>query len=56
MALRGDREISELIAQGRFFDLLQNQKVLDAANDPAVKQQVKKFDLQAALDYALERN
>jgi uncharacterized membrane protein required for colicin V production len=54
-ALRNDPEISELITQGRFLDLLQNQKIRDAANDSAVVKKVKNFDLQAALDYALKR-
>ena len=56
MTLRDDPEIAGLISQGRFFDLLQNQKILDAANDPSVLQRVKNFDLSAALDYALKRD
>ncbi len=55
VALRDDPEISEMIAQGRFVDLLQNDKVLRAANDPALIEQIKKFDLNAALDYAVEQ-
>lgn len=55
-ALRNDPEVSDLITQGRFFDLLQNQKIRDAANDPEVVAKVKHFDLQAALDYALKRD
>jgi hypothetical protein len=51
-ALRDDPEIADLVARGRFFDLLQNQKILDAANDPQLVQQIKKFDFQRALDYA----
>ena len=53
--LRNDPEIAELIAQGRFLDLLQNEKIRAAANDPAVQERVKRFDLQGALDYALKR-
>lgn len=53
VALRNDPEISQMIAQGRFFDLLQNKKVIDAANDPTVVEDLKKFDLQKALDYAM---
>jgi uncharacterized membrane protein required for colicin V production len=52
VALRNDPEISELIAQRRFLDLLQNQRIIDAANDPALADRIKKFDLQRALDYA----
>jgi uncharacterized membrane protein required for colicin V production len=54
VALLNDREISEMIAQGRLVDLLQNQKIIDAANDPAIIEQIKKFDLQRALDYAVQ--
>jgi hypothetical protein len=55
VALRNDPEISEMIAQGRFVDLLQNEKIIDAANDPTLVEQIKKFDLQRALDYALQQ-
>ena len=56
VALRDDPEISEMIAQRRFLDLLQAQRIIDAANDPVLADRIKKFDLQRALDYALERN
>ena len=52
VALRGDPEISEMIAQKRFLDLLQDPRIIDAANDPALAERIKKFDLHAALDYA----
>jgi len=52
VALRDDPEISEIIAQKRFLDLLQNQRIVDAANDPALVDRIKKFDFHAALDYA----
>jgi hypothetical protein len=55
IALRDDPEISEMIAQGRFLDLIQDQRLIDAANDPALANRIKKFDLQHALDYATER-
>ena len=42
-----------MIAQGRFLDLLQNQRIIDAANDPTLADRIKKFDLQRALDYAV---
>ena len=54
VALRDDPEIADLISRGRFFDLLQNDKVLDAANDPELVRQIRKFDLRRALDYALQ--
>jgi uncharacterized membrane protein required for colicin V production len=55
VALRDDPEITEMISQGRFLDLLQNQKILDAANDPELRAGIMKFDLQGALNYALEQ-
>ena len=56
VALRDDPEISAMIAQRRFFDLLQDQRVIDAANDSVLANRIRKFDLQRALDYALQRN
>jgi hypothetical protein len=53
--LRDDPEIADLIAQGRFFDLLQNPRVIEAANDPVLAERIRKFDIQRALDYALEK-
>jgi hypothetical protein len=55
VALRDDPEISGMIAQGRYLDLLQNQRVIDAANDPMLANRLKQFDLQRALDYAVEQ-
>jgi hypothetical protein len=55
VALRDDPEIADLIAQGRFFDLLQNPRVIEAANDPVLAERIRKFDIQGALDYALEK-
>ncbi len=55
VALRDDPDISEMIAQGRFLDLLQNQRIIDAANDPSLADRIKKFDLQKALDYAIQK-
>jgi hypothetical protein len=55
VALRNDPEISEMIAQGRFLDLLQDQRVIDAANDEALANRIKQFDLQKALDYATQK-
>ncbi len=44
--------VGMVIAQGRFLDLLQNQRIIDAANDQTLADRIKKFDLQRALDYA----
>jgi Colicin V production protein len=55
LALRADPAISEMIAHGRFLDLLQNQRIIDAVNDPTLADRIKKFDLQKALDYAIQK-
>jgi hypothetical protein len=55
VALRSDPEIAELIAQNRFLDLLQNPRIIEAANDPVLAERIRKFDIQRALDYALEK-
>ena len=55
IALRDDPTIQGLIAQGRYLELLQDQKIIDAANDPTLFEQIKKFDLQRALDYSLQK-
>ncbi|MGH8101153.1 MAG: CvpA family protein [Chthoniobacterales bacterium] len=54
IALREDTHIPDLIAQHRFFDLLQNDKVLEAVNDPTLARQIQNFDWNGALDYALK--
>jgi hypothetical protein len=55
VALRNDPEIADLIAKGRFLDLLQNPRVMEVVNDPVLTERIKKFDIQRALDYALEK-
>jgi len=55
VALRKDQEISEMRAQGRFLELLQDPRIIDAANDPELRDRWKKFDLNAALDYAVQK-
>jgi Colicin V production protein len=55
VALRNDPEIADLVAHGHVFKLLQNQRIIDAMNDPTLRERVSKFDLERALDYALER-
>jgi uncharacterized membrane protein required for colicin V production len=54
IALRDDPGIQDLIVRGRFIELLQDQKIIDAANDPALFDQIKKFHLQEALDFAIQ--
>ena len=55
VALRSDPEIADLIAQRRFVDLLQNPRIIEVVNDPVLADRIKKFDIQHALDYALEK-
>lgn len=55
VALRDDPEIWEMVAQRRFLDLLQDQRIIDAANDEALANRIKQFDLQKALDYATQK-
>jgi len=54
VALRNDPEISDMIAQGLVLDLLQDQRIIDAANDSMLRERIKKFDLQRALDYSIQ--
>jgi hypothetical protein len=54
VALRSDPEITDLITHGRILELLQNQRLIDAANDPALREQIRRFDLERALDYAIQ--
>jgi hypothetical protein len=55
IALRDDREIVALIQEQRFMELLQNPKLIEAMNDPALAAQLRSFDFQKALDYALKK-
>jgi hypothetical protein len=55
VALRDDPEIIEMIQHQRFLELLQHPKLIDALNDPALAAQVKSFEFQKALDYALKK-
>ncbi len=52
-SLLADPAIRELASKKEFAALLQNQKVIDASNDPEVNSLIKRFDIEAALDYAL---
>jgi hypothetical protein len=55
VALENDREIADMIAQGRFVDLLGNEKIIQTFNDPTLMEQLKKFDFNGALTYALQK-
>jgi len=56
VALRNDATVMELIGAGHIFELMQNQRMIDAMNDPALQERVKQFDLERALDYAVKKN
>jgi len=56
VALRNDRQIMELMANGRLFELMKNQHMIDALNDPSLQARIKNFDLERALDYALQKS
>jgi uncharacterized membrane protein required for colicin V production len=55
IALRNDQEISQMLAQGRLFELIQDPRIIDAANDADLHARLKKFDLNAALSYATQK-
>jgi len=55
VALRNDRQIMDLIARGQVFELMKNQHMIDALNDPSLQTRIKHFDFERALDYALEK-
>lgn len=55
VALRNDHEIGQMLAQGQLLELVQDHRIIDAANDPELQARLKKFDLNAALDYAVQK-
>ena len=55
VALRNDQEISQMLAQGQLLELIQDHRIIDAANDPELRARLKKFDLNAALNYATQK-
>lgn len=55
IALRNDQEISQMLAQGQLLELIQDHRIIDAANDPELRERLKKFDVVAALDYATQK-
>src|SRR5205807_7881594 len=55
IALRNDQEISQMLAQGRLLELIQDPRIIDAANDTDLRARLKKFDLNAALTYATQK-
>ena len=55
IALRNDQEIGQMVAQRRWLELIQDHRIIDAANDPDLKARLKRFDVMAALNYATQR-
>lgn len=55
LALRNAPEIVALVQEQRFLELLQNSKLINALNDPQLATEVRGFDFQKALDYALQK-
>ena len=55
VALRSDPEITEIIHDGRMWELLSHPKIIAAANDPDLAARVKKFDLKTALEHARKK-
>ena len=55
VALRNDQEISHMLAQGQFLELIQDHRIIDAANDLELRERLKKFDVVAALNYATQK-
>lgn len=56
VALRNDPEITDIIRDGRMWELLRHPKIIAAANDPDLAARVKKFDLKTALEHATKKN
>jgi len=54
-ALRDDPEILRVVREGHLLQLLKNEKIVQAANDPQIAALLKKFDLEKALDHALRK-
>lgn len=55
IALRNDQEISQMAAQGRLLELVQDPRIIDAANDQDLRARLKKFDINAALNFATQK-
>lgn len=55
VALRNDSEVTQMFAQGRLLELVQDPRIIDAANDPDLRARLKKFDLNTALSYATQK-
>jgi uncharacterized membrane protein required for colicin V production len=56
VALHDDPDIQRMIRRGQLVELLHNDKIIAAANDPELARRLKQFDLERALDYAVQQN
>ena len=56
LALRADPQVTRMIEQGRIWELLQDDRLIEAANDPELKARFRRFELRKALDYAAGEN
>jgi len=55
LALRNDPEIARLAQSHNLIALLRDPKIMAAADDPSLRGQLSSFQLENALDYALQR-
>ena len=55
VALLSDPEVSNAIAQRRYFSLLRNPRLVAAADDPEVSARLRAIDFEKALDTALRK-
>ena len=52
-SLLGDPDIIRAARDRNYFQMMKNQQLINALNDPAVLEMVKRIELEKALDYAL---
>jgi len=53
LALQKDPVIAHEISAGRYFGLMSNKSIVDAANDADLGKKLRALDIEKALDYAL---
>jgi hypothetical protein len=56
MALFADPAIAGAASEGNYFSLLTSPKLAEVASDASVQEAFKTFDLEKALDYALQES
>lgn len=55
VALQSDPQIARAVLARNYYDLLHNERVVQAANDPEIVALLRQFELEKALDYALHK-